>query len=199
MPRRAGVNAFGFAGINAHAVLEEHAASADGDAPGALRRWETEAILLSAPDRAGLIERVRELIDWLERNPRETLKDVAYTLNMPARASAGRRASGSGGLFARRSGRAPDRRAAAAGRPRVPRHPRRPRHLLLGRAALNAGAGGLAFLFPGEGSQYPGMLADLCFHFPEVRRLFDTADRIALDLGETVPPSEHLFGRCRRW
>ena len=46
-----------------------------------------------------------------------------------------------------------------------------------------------------KGSQYPGMLADLCFHFPEVRRLFDTADRIARDLGETVPPSEHLFGR----
>ena len=24
----------------------------------------------------------------------------------------------------------------------------------------------LAFLFPGEGSQYPSMLADLCLHFP---------------------------------
>ena len=59
-----------------------------------------------------------------------------------------------------------------------------------------AAPGGLAFLFPGEGSQYPGMLADLCIHFPEVRRLFDTADRIARDLGETVPPSEHLFGRA---
>ena len=44
-------------------MLEEHAASADGDRPGALRRWETEAILLSAPDRAGLIEQVRELLE----------------------------------------------------------------------------------------------------------------------------------------
>ena len=58
---------------------------------------------------------------------------------------------------------------------------------------LNHRTGGLAFLFPGEGSQYPGMLADLCFHFPEVRAMFDTADRIARDLGDTAPPSEHLF------
>ena len=69
VPRRAGVSAFGFAGINAHAVLEEHAPSADGDLPGALRTWDTEAILLSAPDRAGLVERVRELLDWLKRPP----------------------------------------------------------------------------------------------------------------------------------
>ncbi len=57
------------------------------------------------------------------------------------------------------------------------------------------GPGALAFLFPGEGSQYPGMLADLCLAFPEVRKQFDTADRIALELGDTVPPSEHVFGR----
>ena len=50
-------------------MLEEHTPSADGDDPGALRTWDTEAILLSAPDRAGLIERVRELIDWLKRDP----------------------------------------------------------------------------------------------------------------------------------
>ena len=54
--------------------------------------------------------------------------------------------------------------------------------------------GTLAFLFPGEGSQYPGMLADLCPHFPELRAVFDTADRIARESGEEVPPSRHLFG-----
>ena len=52
-----------FAGINAHAVLEEHAASADGITPGALLDWDTEAFLLSADDRAGLVDRVRWLRD----------------------------------------------------------------------------------------------------------------------------------------
>ena len=80
-PRRAGVNAFGFAGINAHAVLEEHSPSADGDRPGALRRWGTEAILFSAPDRAGLIDQIQELLSWLKGNSRHTLLDVAYSLN----------------------------------------------------------------------------------------------------------------------
>ena len=51
----------------------------------------------------------------------------------------------------------------------MPHDPRRPRHLFLGRARF-ARPAGLAFLFPGEGSQYPGMLADLCLHFPEVSR-----------------------------
>src|SRR6185312_10851253 len=54
--------------------------------------------------------------------------------------------------------------------------------------------GRLAFLFPGEGSQYPGMLADLCPHFPEVSALFDTSDRVARQRGLTRLPSEAIFG-----
>ena len=54
--------------------------------------------------------------------------------------------------------------------------------------------GKLAFLFPGEGSQYPNMRADLCLHFPEVRECFDQIDRVSrtirqlLDFARMQPP-----------
>ncbi len=195
-PRRAGVNSFGFAGINAHAVLEEHAESADAGLPGALEHWETEAILLSAPDRPGLVERARELIGWLERRQGAALKDVAYTLNCAGQHPVGQErlglvTSSVPDLVARLTALLPRLEDPAC------RTLRDGRGVYYWHEPLITGdAGGLAFLFPGEGSQYPRMLADLCFHFPEVRRLFDTGDRIALELGETVPPSEHLFGQA---
>jgi acyl transferase domain-containing protein len=196
-PRRAGVNSFGFAGINAHAVLEEHATSADRLAPGALRHWETEAILLSAVDRPGLVERARELIAWLQRHPQAELKDIASTLN-----TAGEHPAGSLrlGLVVASASELAERLAAVLPRLSDPscRAIRDGRGTYFWAEPLGgagSGAGGLAFLFPGEGSQYPGMLADLCVHFPEVRHWFDTSDRIAIELGQTVPPSEHLFGR----
>jgi acyl transferase domain-containing protein len=193
-PRRAGVSAFGFAGINAHAVLEEHSASAGSAAPGALRHWETEAILLSAPDRPGLLERARQLINWLKCNPRASLLDVAYTLSCAnAHAPGGARL----GLVVSSRAELAERLSVLLERLSDPAC----RAIRDGRGVYyweepvyTLGRGGLAFLFPGEGSLYPGMLADLCIHFPEVRRLFDIADRIARELGESVPPSEHLFG-----
>ncbi len=178
-------------------MLEEHSASADGDVPGAFRRWETEAILLSAPDRAGLAERARELIAWVEHHPQETLKDIAYTLNgCDEHPSVGVRL----GLVVSSLADMVERLKAVLDRlgdpaSRTVGDGRGVYHWDEPLAGNGTGAGGLAFLFPGEGSQYPGMLADLCIHFPEVRRQFDIADRIALDLGDTVPPSEHLFAR----
>jgi acyl transferase domain-containing protein/phosphopantetheinyl transferase len=194
VPRRAGVSAFGFAGVNAHAVLEEHTPSADGELAGALRTWDTEAVLLSAADRGGLIERVRELLDWLKKSRRETLKDVAYTLNCIHRhPSEGTRL----GVVASSLAELADRLSIVPSKLSDPACAliRDARGIYFWNEPLcHAGAKTLAFVFPGEGSQYPGMFADLCIQFPIVRRLFDTADRIARDVGEAIAPSDHLFG-----
>ncbi|WP_435010545.1 beta-ketoacyl synthase N-terminal-like domain-containing protein [Tundrisphaera lichenicola] len=190
-PRRAGVNAFGFAGINAHAILEEHAGSEEPDSPGAMLRWDSEAFLLAAPDRPALADLCRLVLRWLREHPEATLKDVAYTLatsrlDHPARL----------GLVAKSADELIDRLEAALKKLDAPecRTIRDARGAYY-REPVGHGPPRIAFLFPGEGSQYPGMLADLCPHFPEVRALFDTSDRLAREGGDSTWPSEHLFGR----
>jgi acyl transferase domain-containing protein len=192
-PRRAGVNAFGFAGINAHAILEEHSDSADSaTSPGACLHWDSEAILLSSGTREGLAERVRELLEWLESGSEISLKDLAFTLNTSSHQEAfrlGLVVASVEDLMARLRSILPRLLDLKCKSIRDAR----------GSYFWDRPAGSvskLAFLFPGEGSQYPGMLADLCPHFPEVRALFDTSDRIAREAGATSWPSEHLFGHA---
>jgi len=191
-PRRAGLSAFGFAGINAHAVLEEHAASADGITRGAMPDWDSEAFLLAAADRPGLADRVRQLRDQVTRGCHRSLKNLAYTLNTgedrpEGKARLGLVASSLEELARLLEAIEPRLRAATC-------QPIRDSRGIYYRDQPLPAKGCLAFLFPGEGSQYPGMLADLCPHFPELRAVLDTADRIALESGEEVPPSRHLFG-----
>ncbi|MFO0908889.1 MAG: beta-ketoacyl synthase N-terminal-like domain-containing protein [Isosphaeraceae bacterium] len=192
-PRRAGVNAFGFAGVNGHAVLEEHAPSADGVSAGWLLDWETEAILLSAPDRQGLIARLRDLASWLStgRNAEVSLKDLAATLNCgqtPQRARVGLVVASVDDLRARLDWlleRLADPACTSI---------RDARGTFYWDAPFTRDGGKVALLYPGEGGQYRGMLADLCPHFPELRRVLDTADRIALERKSPQLPSELLYG-----
>ncbi len=192
-PRRAGVNAFGFAGINAHAILEEHPRSADGKTSGCMLDWETEAILLGADDRAGWIELARALIDWLDtgQNALVPLKDLAATLN-----SGQRSFPVCVGLVVESTSDLRERLSGLVERLADPkcRSIRDAKGTYFWDEPL-AGQGTLAFLFPGEGSQYPGMLADLCPHFPELRGVLDTSDRLALERREETLPSDELFGR----
>src|SRR5579885_3015633 len=59
-PRRAGVNAFGFGGINAHTVLEEY--TGPNQAPWLQHRWECELFVLSAPARPELLAEAERLL-----------------------------------------------------------------------------------------------------------------------------------------
>lgn len=74
LPRRALVNSFGAGGVNACLVLEEHAAAAPVNVPGA------QLIVLSAKNAERLRERAQQLHDWLVAQPAVALAPLAATL-----------------------------------------------------------------------------------------------------------------------
>ena len=150
-PRRAGVSSMGIGGTNAHLVLEEAPTAEASEDDGRSH----QLLVLSARSRAALDRATGRLHDHLQAHPEQPLADVAHTLRV------GRR-----GFGERRIVVATDRRSAlealASEDPR-----QRP-----------TGSAGdppeVAFLLPGQGSQYPGMGADLYAQEPVFRRVLDS-------------------------
>ncbi|HZZ72899.1 MAG TPA: beta-ketoacyl synthase N-terminal-like domain-containing protein [Pirellulales bacterium] len=183
-PRRAGVNAFGFGGINSHAILEEYPhdenALADLD-----RRWPCELVVVSAENREQLLARVEHLARWLPPDASFDLLDLAASC--AAEGGASRLA-----IVAKSPADLLTKLAHAA---KLLAEPERNR--IQDRAGLFwyeqplAQQGRVAVVFPGEGSQYPNMLAELCRHFPEVRHQFDLTSQAFEQRG--WPFAEVLF------
>lgn len=196
-PRRAGVNAFGFGGINAHAVLEEFA---EAEPSRHLPEWPDDVILLEAAS----VEELRERVTSLASSVRAALPagdepapyrlvDLAYTLSRsigsvadPLRLAIV--ASSLEDLVGKL-----DLAAGKLEKPGV----RKIKHSsgIYFTAEPLARSGKVAFVFPGEGAQYPGMLADHCLNFPEVRAIFDRADRMHEGSSGTPRPSDLIFPR----
>ncbi|UXY30464.1 type I polyketide synthase [Streptomyces sp. HUAS TT20] len=148
VPRRAGVSSFGIGGTNAHVVLEEGPAPRPGE-PG--RPWQL--LTLSARTDQALAQAAERLADHLETDPGEELADVAFTLAARRRAFEQRRAVV---CVDRADAVRRLRQAARAGEP-----------CTAGRAAK------VAFLFPGQGTQYPGMARQLYADEPVFRAELD--------------------------
>lgn len=187
-PRRAAVSAFGFGGINAHAVLEER----DGVEPreNLHGEWDSEVFILGGVSRGVVHTHGTQLRHWLKDNGSVTLRDLACALNCSlSREDAVRLAIVAASLpeLDRKLAHALDRLA----------DPACERIRELGGVYYFerplAREGKLAFVFPGEGAQYPGMLADLCLHFPEVRKWFDLMDRAFGNHARGFLPSHVIF------
>jgi amino acid adenylation domain-containing protein/non-ribosomal peptide synthase protein (TIGR01720 family) len=185
-PRRAGVSSFGIGGTNAHVVLEEAPAPA---APGPARVWQL--LVLSARTASALDAATRRLADRLESDAALDLADAAYTLQVGRRRFAHRRVA----VCSDRRQAAALLRASlpAAGDPAAAR-PDAARHAgpaqVLSRHQ-EPGDRPLAFLFPGQGSQYPGMARDLYREEPVFRCEVDLCaevlrPRLGVDLREVM-------------
>jgi acyl transferase domain-containing protein/phosphopantetheinyl transferase/acyl carrier protein len=193
-PRRAGVNAFGFGGINAHAILEEFIPTGpleelDGGPP-----WDNEVVILRAKNRATLLQNCKRIEYVLVHVvPQQfELCDLAYSVNCDDEATSGR-----GVCLAIVASSIDDlKRKLAHSVARLEDKNRREvrdaggiyffEHML-------AREGKLAFLFPGEGAQYLNMFADLCLRLPLVRQKFDLIDRAFRDHARGWLPSQVIF------
>ncbi len=172
--RRAAVSAFGFGGTNFHCVLEEHD---HGYLPreATTQRRSGELICLTAPDRAALAERCRDLSARLD-GVSPALVDLAYSLD---------RQRGEGvrlALVARDVGSLREQLvAAAAGLAGEADEAILARNGIFVAAEPLLEQGEVAFLFPGQGSQAPFMLGELAVHFAPVLETLEAADRLLLD------------------
>jgi len=185
-PRRAGVSAFGFGGINAHAVLEEYTGTSP--APWLHQRWDSELFILSEETPAQVVASAKRLRSSLAGSLADVApKDLAYSLNCRSGFKPCRLALIASSI--EDLGMKLDRAIAKLDDPNTERL-RDASGIYYFQKPLASESGKLAFVFPGEGAQYMNMLADLCLHFPEVRRMFDLMDRAFVDHSRGYLPSE---------
>ncbi|RZQ61010.1 type I polyketide synthase [Amycolatopsis suaedae] len=138
-PRRAGVSSFGISGTNAHVVLEQAPEAPVAEVAGGV------PLVLSARDDAVLRTQAANLATFLTERPDVPLGDVAAELAVTREAMVERAAVVETG----RDGAVCALRAIAAGEP----HP--------GVVPGTASGGGAVFVFPGQGTQWDGMGAEL--------------------------------------
>ncbi len=149
---------------------------------------ESELVLLGAADRVGLLAEIERVIAYLRRAPFPRLSDIALTTGLEAHDALSRAA-----IVATSTADLLDKllllqRRLSEGRERsLPG-----KGVFLGTDICPA-PGRTVFVFPGEGSQYPDMLRELCLHFPACRSAFDDADTACALAGSPIPPSQWIF------
>ncbi len=189
VPRRAGVNAFGFGGVNAHIVLEEHTAAATFSSCGP--QWDACLFLFAGDSPADLVQACAAALEFIA---------VAGDLDFPAWSR----------TLVRGFKPAAHRLAVIAASPAD-----LTQKLQYAMGKLKSAdckkikdikgiyyfadslgrTGKLVFMFPGEGSPYPNMLLDLCLHFPEVRAIFEEIDQVIAGRAKKSRylPSQFIF------
>ncbi len=159
--RIAGVSAFGFGGTNFHAVVRRHDG---GDAPrSGLESWPAELFVFRGRTRDAARATVARVRAWLDADARVTLRDLACSVaatHPKERVWLALVATDLADLRVKLDVEREDPRGVFPAEDEQP-----PRTV--------------AFLFPGQGSQRPGMLSDIFVACPELQELLDLAPDVA--------------------
>ncbi|MFK0297154.1 type I polyketide synthase, partial [Streptomyces sp. NPDC090442] len=148
--RRAGISSFGMSGTNAHVILEQAPAVEPAEVEPGRSDAGPVAWVLSGKSEAGLRAQAERLRDFVAERPELAPADVAFSL------------ASSRALF--------DHRAVVVGADRdellagvgsvAAGEPTAGAHTGVGAAGIGAGSGAV-LVFPGQGSQWVGMAAEL--------------------------------------
>ncbi|MFO0822241.1 MAG: beta-ketoacyl synthase N-terminal-like domain-containing protein [Gemmataceae bacterium] len=187
-PRTAGVSAFGFGGTNFHTVVEEYTGEFLERPSIGFRKWPAELFVWRRADVNAITTDVKKCRDALAAGASPDLPDLAAsvwnaskngdrqpTLAVVATSLDDLKQKLDAALEKLAKGDFTD-----------------PRGIYF---TAKPEAAKVAFLFPGQGSQYPDMLAQLGTAFPEVRAALDRAERTLTNdldkpLGKFIyPPS----------
>ncbi|MEE4252801.1 MAG: beta-ketoacyl synthase N-terminal-like domain-containing protein, partial [Desulfuromusa sp.] len=166
-PRRAGVSALGFGGSNFHCLLEEYqpekrAVDWDGD---------VQIVPFSAADDAGLLSALRDFPasgDWSQLRSLADSKRSQFQADAPKRLIL---------VMEKDQTNRPSQLKNAIAMMEKNQGQQAwetPDGIYYAQGQLS---GSSAFLFPGQGAQYPGMLKDLALQFPDFFTTLVDADR----------------------
>ncbi|HSH96610.1 MAG TPA: SDR family NAD(P)-dependent oxidoreductase [Roseimicrobium sp.] len=167
-PRRAAVSSFGFGGSNFHCVLEE----APGSGVSGRNEISNQIIAFSGSDPGSILKKldtVPESAKWHDVREFAARSRLSFDAKAPYRlflVCANKPGSLSKALTAARRN--------LSSKPGSERWST-PEGAIFGRAEAT---GKLAVLFPGQGSQYVGMMRDLSCQFPEFLNVFDGANQV---------------------
>jgi acyl transferase domain-containing protein/NAD(P)H-dependent flavin oxidoreductase YrpB (nitropropane dioxygenase family) len=180
-PRRAGVSAFGFGGTNFHAVLEAYDRNVASAPSACFRDWPAELLVWRAESAEALAGQLEELSLALGGGARPHLCDLSDALIRAWESRAtGPDSTGDARLALVTTSHEDlleKLRLAQSAIVQGKRALEDPRGVFFEANASWSGAP-VALLFPGQGSQSPGMLRELAVIFPEVRQAFEEFDRM---------------------
>ena len=177
-PRRASVSSFGFGGTNFHVTLEQYEGK---NQARRLRTLPTELVVLSGANEAELGARATAIIEQARGG--ESLARIAFEAAQEFDASQSARAALVADDTTVLTTLAEKLRTALADGKGAQL---KDRNIFVGFGAPREGK--TAFLFPGQGSHYIGMGADLALDFPEALEVWDGLTGDLADLHNAVYP-----------